>query len=501
MAMMQIFPPMSVMMVVDFAMVILLFAAIFVGGFSVVKHRNQPIAKGIILIVLGSISIASVYVYDLYTMLVLPSMIGMEAAMSEMVWLHLNYSWYLHIIGLLLIIVGTVLVVKRSQEQVLTQSRLTEKAEAANRAKSEFLAAMSHEIRTPMTGVLGVTEMLSQTDLSVEQRSLVQTVRSSGEMLLSILNDVLDQAKIDAGKFRVQSSNFELKQVLDQVHSALNLGAIEKKIELNIKIDPSLSKWVYGDSVRLQQVLFNLVGNAIKFTSEGAVRVDVTQESNDVIFFKISDTGIGIGEARSKHIFKPFEQADATTSRQFGGTGLGLSISKNLVELMNGDIGFDSQEGIGSVFWFKLPLPAAEERLANIKTVDREQLGQSEATPLKILLAEDSKVNQMVLSALLTKRGHTVDIANDGQEALKAVADGGNYDIVLMDIRMPNMDGVEAFEQIRKLEGSVAKVPIIAVTADVSESNISEYKRVGFDAIAHKPVVTNDLFEKIDSLT
>ncbi|MFC3914434.1 ATP-binding protein [Pseudaeromonas sharmana] len=361
--------------------------------------------------------------------------------------------------------------------------RAKQRADAANRAKSQFLAVMSHEIRTPMQAILGMLELLEQSELTSTQRELIHHVSHSASLLQTLLHDVLDLSRIESRAMQLESIPFSSRFVLNSVITQLSEQARNKGIALRLDMDPQLPSHLQGDPLRLTQILFNLLGNAIKFTVRGHVVLSV-QRDGDTLVFSVSDTGVGIPEARCHELFHLFRQLDPSTTRRFGGTGLGLAISKRLVELMHGEIGVESQVGVGSRFWFRIPLIEAE---GGIRTeLPRDEPEYDSIPPQHVLLVEDSIVNQQVLQAMLRKLGHKVTLAVNGRLAIEAVREMGP-DVVLMDLRMPEMDGLEATRHIRLTH---PQLPILALTANVSDEDMRDCRAAGMCDIIGKPVTS-----------
>ena len=397
-------------------------------------------------------------------------------------------------------IIGVVGAAMDITDEVQVQSKVAElvaareAAIAAAKLKSEFLANMSHEIRTPINGVMGMTGLLLDTKLDDQQRDFAQTILRSGESLLTIINDILDLSKIEAGKLEFEDIDFSLSELVNDVTKTLSFAAGEKGIDLRLDRSSLVPDDLRADAGRLRQILTNLVGNAIKFTPKGHVTIRVRRESENEgvvrLKFEVVDTGIGIPREALEKIFEAFSQADSSTTRRFGGTGLGLSISKRLVEQFGGSIGVRSEVGRGSTFWFTVDVKKAQ---APSRT--RAEAGETSFTSkrYRVLVAEDNAVNQRVAVAMLTKLGLYADVAADGNEAIRAL-ENAPYDLVLMDCQMPECDGYEATRRIRASRRvSNACVPIVAMTANAMSGDAEKCIEAGMNDYVSKPISSEKL--------
>ncbi|MDM8525849.1 transporter substrate-binding domain-containing protein [Desulfococcaceae bacterium HSG8] len=378
-----------------------------------------------------------------------------------------------------------------------------EAAEDASKAKSEFLANMSHEIRTPMNSVLGFMELtLDDTGLSEPNRSNLTTAHRSAKNLLVLLNDILDVSKLERGKLDLEERSFDLQQMMDSTLEILRVKAGEKGLTLSSDISPDIPRYFIGDSERLRQILINLLGNAIKFTDKGFVTVSVAlSDQENMLHFAVTDTGIGIPPGSMDKIFEPFTQADSSTSRRFGGTGLGTTISRQLAELMGGQIRAESEEGKGSTFHFTVRMKATGEMPAGEAGYSAQESPVAETRRcFRVLLAEDMRLNLIVIRTRLEQHGHTVIVARNGREAVEAFRDQ-DIDLILMDVHMPEVDGLEATRMIRESEtDSDAPVPIIALTAGVMKEECDKYYQAGMNDVIGKPVDFDRLFAVMESI-
>ena len=386
---------------------------------------------------------------------------------------------------------------RKQREKELIEAR--EKAEAATQAKQQFLSVMSHEIRTPLNGILGTINLLVQEDPRPDQMEYLKTLEFSGNHLLSLINDILDFSKIEANRIQFEEVPLEIREIVENLLKIFSFKAQDKGIALTSEIDPSIPQFLKGDPVRLNQILNNLVGNALKFTEKGGISVRVRVHGNITpqevpLYFEVEDTGIGIPEDKTEIIFDMFSQADANTTRRFGGTGLGLAITKKLVELQGGTIGVKSKLGVGSTFFFHLNFRRVTDESGEVeKPADFIESLQG----LRILLVEDNKINQMIAQKFLSRWGAQIEMAENGLQAIEKIQ-SKNFDIVLMDLQMPELDGYQATQRIRQMQDTYyQKVPIIALTASTLSEIKENLMKFGLDDMITKPFIPGELNRKI----
>jgi hypothetical protein len=393
--------------------------------------------------------------------------------------------------------------IRELQETEENLKKEKERAEASEKAKQLFLANMSHEIRTPMNGILGFARLLEESLTEKEQLEYIHVIIKSGDDLLVILNDILDFSRMEAGKITFESAPFNLRDIIHSTVMMMESKSKQKNISVVNNIDDKIPDIILGDSVRLNQILLNLVSNAIKFTEKGQISISVIciekNMNNLILEFRIKDTGIGIPLDKQEKIFESFEQATADTSRRFGGTGLGLSIVKQLVELQNGEIFLNSKPGYGSDFYFRLSFLKIKEKKNKPDFKKAEKL-QSNDEIIHVLVVEDNPINKLLVVKVLQKKSFEIDVAENGKIALEKYAKN-NYDIILMDLQMPEMDGYEATMNIRRLETHKKDIPIIAMTAHTIKGERERCLEIGMNEFISKPFAINELYEKIYKLT
>ncbi|MDZ7741904.1 MAG: ATP-binding protein [Bacteroidota bacterium] len=402
------------------------------------------------------------------------------------------------------LMIGRNITERKKMERELKEAR--DEMQKALEAKSMYLASLSHEIRTPLTSIIGVTSILEDTDLSEEQQECTNIINISGNNLLNLINNILDFSRIESGQLKLEKVGLMIHEVIEEVVSLLDVKAKDSNNKITFEIDEKLHKNIFGDPYRLTQILINLVNNAIKFTKNGNIHIQVNfleeKAGSLKLRFEVSDTGIGVSVEQRDKLFKAFSQADESIARKYGGSGLGLLISKHFVELMGGEIGLESEEGKGSIFWFTAgfekeskPREAASKAQENKETIPQNEQAGSK----NVLLVEDNLLNQKFAQAILKKNKHNVDIAENGKIGLEFF-EKNQYDVILMDIQMPVMDGIQATKKIRMIETEKDMEPIriVAVTAYAMEGDEEKFYQAGIDDYLRKPYKANQLLEKLE---
>lgn len=388
--------------------------------------------------------------------------------------------------------------VRELEQALAAETQARGAAEAASTAKSELLATVSHEVRTPLGAIISMADLLLATQLDTTQRHYAETLQQSGRGLLTVLNDILDYSKLEAGGFELEPVPFAFAELMQSVASAMAVRAEEKGLDSALTMAPDCPDHVIGDPVRIRQVLNNLTDNALKFTETGSVGLAVgcSSEGADIVLrFEVRDTGIGLSDAQIARLFQPYVQADSSVAVKYGGTGLGLTIARRLAELMGGALGCESVEGQGSLFWFTVRVTAAK---AAAPPAEAGAARESAFGPLRghVLVVEDNDINQMLIAAYLEKFGLTFTAVKTGRDAVLQLKET-DVDLVLMDIMMPELDGLQTTRFIRALDGDASKVPIIALTANAMKGDRESYLAAGMNDYVSKPINAKDLFTAI----
>ncbi len=387
------------------------------------------------------------------------------------------------------------------KEQKLKEAQ--QQAEAAAVSKSQFLATMSHEIRTPLNGVIPVADLLLQTELDRKQRGFVQTIQTSGRALKSIIDDILDLSKLEFGEMKLRNRAFDMYHLLHNVQDILLIRAQNSNLQLILDVEKEARGWFFGDDDRIRQVLINLVGNAIKFTESGSVRIKASSQRredglND-LEIKVTDTGIGISKTQQKLIFKSFAQVDSSNTRQVEGTGLGLSICEAIMDTMDGEIGVDSIEGEGSTFWVKFTLPEAEPIEDEVAKTPSDLSVHEPLGKLKFLVVDDNPINLLITSEVIKSCGHEAKMVDGGAKAIAKIQEE-QFDLILMDIQMPQIDGLTAARMIRDLDGNPSEIPIIGYSASAFDEDRQNCKNAGMNAFLAKPLSRDKLLIELDQM-
>ncbi|MGD9869243.1 MAG: response regulator [Hyphomicrobiales bacterium] len=387
------------------------------------------------------------------------------------------------------------------ERAVETETAARSRAEAESRAKSELLATVSHEVRTPLGAIISMADLLLATPLNETQRKYVETLEHSGRGLLTVVNGILDYSKLEAGQFELAAAPFDLHELLRSVAESLKARAAGRGLSAHVEIAAGCPVNVVGDAARIRQVLDNLVDNAIKFTEQGTVTLRAGHEIQGgvlVLRFEIIDTGMGLTQQQQARLFKPYAQGDRSVAPRYGGTGLGLHIARRLAKMMGGEIGCDSERGAGSTFWFTVRAGAGD---APRRAAPREAPAPAAEGALRgrVLVVEDNHINQMLIAAYLDRFGLAYDMAANGVIALQRIA-AVDYDLALMDVMMPEMDGLECTRRIRALSGPKARLPIVALTANAMKGDRESYLAAGMDGYVSKPVSAKDLHDAIAAL-